>query len=113
MAERARESAVLMRFPQPVARSEIRLRSVRMNSFMALPLWRERRVKTAMGNDRNAHLRGEWRGPGFKAVVFGVAMVKVKVLEVEPGGTMGGLNEAFARLGSPVAANVMGLDMLP
>jgi hypothetical protein len=26
---------------------------------------------------------------------------------------MGGLKEAFARLGSPVAARVMGLDMLP
>jgi hypothetical protein len=26
---------------------------------------------------------------------------------------MGGLNEALARFGSPVAARVMGLDMLP
>ena len=49
----------------------------------------------------------------FDAVVFGVAMVRVKVLVVEPGGRMGGLNEALARLGSPVAARVMGLDMLP
>ncbi len=113
MAERARESAVLMRSPQAVARSRVRLRSARVNSLIALRLLRERRVKTAMGNDRNAHVTGEWTGLVFDAVVFGVAIVRVKVFEVEPGGTVGGLNEAFARLGSPVAASVMGLDMLP
>ena len=66
-----------------------------------------------MGNDSNAHVIGEGRGLVFDAVVLGVAMVRVKAFEVAPGGTMGGLNEAFARFGSPVAARVMGLDMLP
>ena len=66
-----------------------------------------------MGNDRNVHLTGDARDLVFEAVVFGVAMVRVKEFEVEPGGTMGGLKEAFARFGSPVAARVMGLDILP
>ena len=48
-----------------------------------------------------------------EAVVFGVAMVRVKVLVEEPGGTVGGLKDAVARLGSPVAASVMGLERLP
>ena len=52
-----------------------------------------------MGSDRNAHVTGEWRGLPFDAVVLGVAIVRVTEFEVEPGGTMGGLKEAFARLG--------------
>jgi hypothetical protein len=32
---------------------------------------------------------------------------------VDPGGRVGGLKEAVARLGRPVAASVMGLDMAP
>jgi len=83
-----------------------------VKSLIALRRWRGRRVKSAMGHNRNAMVM-EWRCLAMEAVVFGVAMVKVKVFEVEPGGTVGGLNEAFAGLGSPVAARVMGLDMLP
>jgi len=49
----------------------------------------------------------------FDAVVLGVAMVRVKALGVDPGGSVGGLKDAVARLGRPVAASVMGLDMLP
>jgi hypothetical protein len=113
LAERARESAVLMRSPQPVARSRVKLRSGRVQSLIALRLLRERRVKTAMGNDRNAQVRGEGKCLAFDALVLGVAMVRVKAFEVAPGGTMGGLNDAFARLGRPVAASAMGLDMLP
>src|SRR5882757_6374842 len=102
-----------MRSPQPVAKSGVRLRSARVSSLFVLRLLRGRRVKTAMGDNRNAHFMGEWRDLVLDAVVLGVAIVRVKELEVEPGGTMGGLNEAFARFGSPVAARVIGLDMLP
>src|SRR5580704_19358493 len=102
-----------MRFPQPVASSGIRLRSARTNSLAVLRPLRARRLKTATGDKTNAQVMGEERAPEFDAVVLGVAMVKVNVFDVEAGGTMGGLNEAFARLGSPVAARVMGLDMLP
>jgi len=102
-----------MRSPQPVARSRAKLTSARVASLIVLLLLRERRVKTAMGNDRKAQVRGEWIGLLSDAMVLGVAIVRVKEFGVEPGGTMGGLNEAFARLGSPVAARVIGLDMLP
>jgi hypothetical protein len=64
-----------------------------------------------MGLRRNAHMAGECLLSD--ALVLGVAIVRVKVFEVAPGGRVGGLNEAFARLGSPVAARVMGLDILP
>ena len=60
----------------------------------------------------------QWVGEGVvlaglfvKAVVFGVAIVRVKVLM--PGGSVGGLNEAVARFGRPVAARVMALERLP
>lgn len=66
-----------------------------------------------MGNNRNAQVTGEEGGLRFDAVVLGVAIVRVTEFEIEPGGTIGGLKEAFARLGSPVAASVIGLDMLP
>src|SRR5437870_3954013 len=102
-----------MRSPQPVMRSGIRLRSARVKSLIALRRWRGRRVKSAIGDKRNARVMGGRSGKVLDAVVFGVAMVKVKVFEVEPGGTMGGLKEALARFGRPVAARVMGLDMLP
>src|ERR1700675_1936085 len=102
-----------MRSPQPVARSRAKLTSARAAGLIVLLLLRERRVRTARGNDRKAQVRGEWIGLLFDAVVLGVAMVRVNAFDVEPGGTMGGLKEAFARLGSPVAARVMGLDMLP
>ena len=81
--------------------------------MMALRRLRERRAKMAMGHDRNAQVMGEGCGLVFDAVVLGVATVRVTEFEVEPGGTMGGLNEACARLGSPVAASEIGLDMLP
>ena len=66
-----------------------------------------------MGNKRKAQAIGEELVQLFLAVVLGVAMVRVKVLAVDPGGSVGGLKEAVARLGRPVAARAMGLDMLP
>ena len=70
-------------------------------------------MKSARGDSRNASVMGDRRCLPRDAVVLGVAMVRVNEFEVEPGGIVGGLNEAFARFGSPVAARVMGLDMLP
>ena len=46
-------------------------------------------------------------------MVLGVAMVRVKVFVADPGGTIGGLNDAVAKFGRPVAARVMGLDRFP
>src|SRR5437764_10350585 len=102
-----------MRSPQPVMTSGVRLRSPRVNSFKDLRRWCGRRVKSARGDSRNASVMGDRRCLPRDAVVLGVAMVRVKDFEVEPGGTMGGLNEALARFGSPVAARVMGLEMFP
>jgi len=70
-------------------------------------------VKSAMGDNRNAKAMDDWWRLVLDAVVLGVAMVRVNDFEVEPGGTMGGLKDAFARFGSPVAERVIGLDMLP
>ncbi len=52
-----------------------------------------------------------WRWEFFQVAEPGVAMVRVKVLVVGPGGRVGGLKEAVARSGSPVAARVIGLDI--
>lgn len=113
MAERARASAVLMRSPQPVARSAVKLSSASVASLIALRRWRRQGVKSAMGDNRNAKAIDELWRLALDAVVLGVAIVKVNEFEAEPGGTMGGLNDAFARFGSPVAASVIGLDILP
>src|SRR5260370_300476 len=102
-----------MRSPQRVARNRVRLRSARVKSLMALRLVRKRRVKTAMGSDRNAQVVGEGRGLVLDAVVLGVATGRGKEFEAEPGGTVGGVNEGLGRVGSAVAARKMGLDMLP
>ena len=81
-----------------------------MKSFVACDV-AGRRARGAMGSNRSAQADG-WMGAGCcsEAVVFGVAMVRVKVLVVAPGGRVGGLKEAVARLGRPVAARVMGLE---
>ena len=71
---------------------------------------RGRRVRVAMGINKSAHLIEGWLV--FWAVVFGVAMVRVKVLVVDPGVIVGGLKDAVARLGRPVAARVIGLDIV-
>src|SRR5437763_16148755 len=101
-----------MRSPQPVAKSGVKLRSARLATLIALRR-RGQIVKSASGDKRNAKSMDEWWRLALDAVVLGVAMVKVNEFEAEPGGTMGGLNDAFARFGSPVAASVIGLDILP
>ena len=113
MAAMARASAVLMRSPQPVESRRVRLRRVRMKNFVGMRLLRGRTTRVATGNNRNAHLRDGWVGALSSAAVFGVAMVRVKVLFVLPGGRVGGLKEAVARFGRPVAASVIELEMAP
>ena len=66
-----------------------------------------------MGSKRNAQVMVGGAGLALCAVELGVAMVKVKALVADPGGSVGGLKDAVARLGRPVAARVMGLDMAP
>ena len=84
-----------------------------MKSFVVMRQRRGRTTRVATGNNRNAHLKDGWVGTLSSATVFGVAMVRVKVLFVLAGGRAGGLKEAVARFGRPVAASVIGLDMAP
>ena len=86
-----------------------------MKSFAVMRQLRGRKARIAVGKNRNAQVTGGWVRVGlfFSAVVLGVAMVRVKALVMPPGGRVGGLKEAVARLGRPVAARVIGLDMLP
>jgi len=74
---------------------------------------RGRKTRGATESNRNAHLMDGWVEALSNSAVFGVATVRVKVLFVLPGGRVGGLKEAMARFGRPVAASVIGLDMAP
>ena len=87
--------------------------NAKINGFGAKRWFRGRRVRAAMGHRRSAQVIGEGEEGFFDAVVFGVAMVRVKVLVADPGGSVGGLKEAVERVGRPVAARAIGLDMLP
>jgi hypothetical protein len=102
-----------MRSPQPAVNRRVRLRSVRVKRFVVMRQRRGRKTRDVMGSNRNAHLMDGWVGARSNAAVIGVAMVRVKVLFVLPGGRVGGLKEAVARFGRPVAASVIGLDMAP
>ncbi len=84
-----------------------------MKSFVVMRLRRGRKTRGATGSNRNAQLMDGLLETLSNAAVFGVAMVRVTVLFVLPGGRVGGLKEAVARFGRPVAASVMGLEMAP
>ena len=85
-----------------------------MRSFVAM-LGLRRGISAAIGIRRDAQriFAEVWIALLFFAGVFGVAMVSVKVLVEAPGGRIGGLKDAVARLGRPVAASVIGLDIFP
>jgi hypothetical protein len=87
--------------------------SATATSLIAIPRLRRPRTKPASGHTKKAHTRCELDGLLCDAVVFGVVIVIVKALAAAPGGRMGGLKEAVARLGKPVAAKVTGLEMAP
>jgi hypothetical protein len=78
-----------------------------------LVAFRERVARSASGLRRRAQSMGFLFAEGLFATVLGVAIVRVNVGFVVPGGMTAGLKEAVARLGRPVAARVMGLERLP
>jgi hypothetical protein len=100
----------LMRSPQPSASMRVALSRVRVSSLGAL---RGRVARSASGLRRRAQSIGFLFAEGLFATVLGVAIVRVNMEFVVPGRMTGGLKEAVARLGRPVAARVMGLERLP
>src|SRR5216683_1616922 len=99
-----------MRSPQPEQRVRVVVKRAKVRSRAVLRAL-SRRARLAIGSNRSASAGGG--GAGLlrsRAAVFGVVMVRVKVLGVAPGGRLAGLKEAVAMLGRPVAVRLMALE---